>query len=156
MSEEERSGAVTAGQLPDEFLDALAVLRPGEVSGVIETPLGFHVVQRRAVPPEQTVEGRHVIIAYEHMCVCRASVKLHGRALRRVTLARRVLREARAGAAPFEELVVRYSDAPDTTEGGDFGAWSTRDPGRSGIEVEVLSKLSIGEIAEPIDQSVRY
>src|SRR5205814_1106037 len=58
-------GGVRAGQLPGEFLDALAVLKPGQVSRVVGTPFGYHVLKRRPMPADETVCGRRAIVRYD-------------------------------------------------------------------------------------------
>jgi nitrogen fixation protein NifM len=44
-------GEVPAGQLYPELDAALFILRPGEISGVLESPLGYHLVLCEAVTP---------------------------------------------------------------------------------------------------------
>lgn len=39
-------GEISAEQMPSAFFEAAAALKPGEISGVVETPLGFHVLRR--------------------------------------------------------------------------------------------------------------
>jgi peptidyl-prolyl cis-trans isomerase SurA len=44
-------GIIARGQFIPEFEETLAALEPGETSGVIETPYGFHVIKRLAISP---------------------------------------------------------------------------------------------------------
>ncbi|MEZ4319773.1 MAG: peptidylprolyl isomerase [Myxococcota bacterium] len=41
-------GVISRGQMVPDFEDAAFGLQPGEVSGVVETPYGFHIVERSA------------------------------------------------------------------------------------------------------------
>jgi peptidyl-prolyl cis-trans isomerase SurA len=38
-------GWVLAGDVPDEFQKAMDQLKPGEISGVVQSPFGFHLIQ---------------------------------------------------------------------------------------------------------------
>jgi hypothetical protein len=144
-------GGVKATQVPDAFLDALTTMKPGEVSKVIESEFGYHVLKRRPVPALEQVVGSRIVIAYE------ASLRMPGQqpvkrsraeALER---ARTAAAAARAGKQSFEALVAQYSDAVDVPQRGDFGVWSTHDPGSAGREIELLGALKVGEVSEPID-----
>src|SRR6201999_3600440 len=57
-------GVTAATQLPEEIVDALDQLRAGDVSRVVETDWGFHVIKRLAVPPETWVAGRAIVVKY--------------------------------------------------------------------------------------------
>jgi peptidyl-prolyl cis-trans isomerase D len=59
-------GWVVRGQLPQEFEQALFALQPGDMSGVVKTPFGFHIIQaeKKDAPQTRTLdEARQEIIA---------------------------------------------------------------------------------------------
>jgi hypothetical protein len=144
-------GGVRSTDLPDAFLDALTTLRPGEVSKIVETGLGFHILLRRSPPPHEQVEGRRVVIRYAGTLSdidSSSSDRTRDEALARANL---VVAQARDGSRPFEALVAEFSEGVDRGLGGDLGLWSTLAPGERPREVEALSRLKIGEVSPPLD-----
>ena len=144
-------GGVRATQLPGEFLDALTALRPGDVSGVVETSLGFHILLRRSPPPHEDVAGRRVVVRYAGtLDSIGESPSARTRDEAR-DLANSIADRARDGTVPFASLVHEYSEHADRVFDGDIGLWSTLAPDDKPREVETLSRLKIGEIAPPVD-----
>lgn len=138
-----------------QVLDAFAALRPGEVSHAVETDYGFHIFQLRALPPERTFNAAHIVIGHdeapwlaEHLA--RGPVPRRSRA-DALALATSLYQRAQAEPLAFAELAARHSEHLDAVNGGDFGAWSTRDPGPYGRELELLHELPIHGVAPPID-----
>jgi hypothetical protein len=138
-----------------QILDALAVLRPGEVSRVIETSYGFHVLLRHAPPPEQRVSGSHIVIGYDEAPwlarhLAGRPVPPRSRAQAQA-LAEQAYRQIESDPGAFPRLVEQYSEHEDARRSGDFGSWSTREVTPFPREIQALSELRVGETAPPMD-----
>jgi len=154
-------GGVKISQLRfwPEIVDGLAHLAPGEVSEVIETEYGFHIVQRQAVPREDTVTGRRIVIAHNEAgwlpILARGEVPFRNRK-DALALANDLYTRASADPSSFEQLVEKYSEHRDAMRGGDLGTWSNLEPNGSPREVAVLSRLAVGQVAPPLDSPVGF
>jgi peptidyl-prolyl cis-trans isomerase SurA len=91
-------------QTVPEFDRMLFRLAPGQVSPVVETQYGFHIIKVERVKPSE-VKARHVLIKprYDSTDTQRAKLRADS-----------VLAQWRAGT-PFDTLVARYHD-PDEVE----------------------------------------
>jgi hypothetical protein len=115
-------GEIFAPHLPDPMVDAVGNLRPGEVSRVVETRLGFHIVKRLAVRPEVALDGSQIVIGYRG-----SDTRVRtGRPLTRTReQAHALADEVRARAARdsdgFADLARTQSDTVDGESGGRHG-----------------------------------
>jgi NIMA-interacting peptidyl-prolyl cis-trans isomerase 1 len=143
-------GPLAATSLPAAFLDALAVLPPGDVSDVITTPLGYHIIQRRVAPPLDVVAGQRVVIRYTTTFGSGPSTRSRADAL---ALSLRIIAEAKAGA-DFTALVKKYSEGLDRERGGDMGISTTLEPGIHSRLIEALAQVAPGDLLlEPVETS---
>ena len=148
-----RGGAIgwrAAERLPDLFLDALSKMKPGEVSGLLRSSAGFHVlklVDRRSeaqgAPVTQT-RMRHILI--------RTSDTVSDAEARRRLLG---LRERLvSGNADFAALARANSDDGSAARGGELD-WVY--PGDTVPEFErAYQDLKIGEISQPVRTQFGY
>lgn len=142
-------------RLPKIFLDALSGLKPGDLTGIIKSPNGFHILKlidkRTAPSPEQKndaadnqqaieqIHARHILIKVNQLVSAdEAKRKL-------LDLKQRI----QNGSDTFEELAKTYSNDASATRGGDLG-WIY--PGDTVPEFEqALIALKPGEISDPVE-----
>jgi len=106
----------TADRLPELFAGVVAGLRPGEISEVLRSPAGFHILrlnERRGAGAPYMVEQNHV----RHILV-RTSETVSQDEARRKLLA---LRERIVNGSNFSELARLNSDDSSAGRGGDLG-----------------------------------
>jgi peptidyl-prolyl cis-trans isomerase SurA len=132
-----------AGRLPSLFLDALEKLQPGDVTDVLRSPNGFHIVKLlekrgkdKAAAITQT-HARHILIKTKEG-VSESEV--------RDRLAR--LRERIVSGEDFAELARVNSEDGTASKGGDLG-WIS--PGETVPEFErAMNALRDGEMSPPV------
>lgn len=145
-------GFIFAPHLPETMVDALGNLRPGEVSRVVETALGYHIIKRLEVPSAQQLSATQILIGYADS---KTAVR-PGRSLARSRadaqrLAQNVRRRASAEPSKFSQLVETYSDSFEAAAQGDYGEWSTHARDGDPLVLSVLAGLQPGELSEVID-----
>lgn len=134
-------------RLPTLFAEEVPKLKPGEVSAVLRSPAGFHIlklIDRRggaikAQPVEQT-RARHILVKTSEL-VSEAEARR-----RLVTLKERI-----AHGADFAELARLHSNDLSAARGGDLG-WMN--PGDTVPEFEqAMNRLKPGEVGEPVQST---
>lgn len=154
-------GGVQASQIYvwPQVLDTLAALAPGQSSRAVESPYGFHIFLRESPPPEAELSGSHIVIGHDQA----PWLQVFGRGERpsrsreqALTLARDLAARARAEPSRFAELARKHSEHRDAIVGGDFGAWSTREPVAFAPRLKRLRELEVGEVGEPIETHLGF
>ncbi|MGB7542308.1 MAG: peptidylprolyl isomerase [Burkholderiales bacterium] len=131
-------------RLPEMFVQALAGLRPGDVSDVLRSPAGFHVLKlvdkRGAGTAPMLVEQTHV----RHILVRTNEVVSEDDGRRKLLQ----LRERIVNGADFAELARLHSDDGSAARGGDLG-WLY--PGDTVPEFErAVAELKPLEVSQPV------
>ena len=105
-----------ADRLPGLYAEAAAKLQPGEVSDILRSPAGFHIVKLIAkrgsasTPPVRQTHARHILIRVtEVVSEAEAKRKLEN------------LRDRLVHGADFAELARLYSQDGSAAKGGDLG-----------------------------------
>ena len=133
-----------AAQLPSIFTDQVIKLQAGELTGLIRSPAGFHIVK---VIERRSKENRRIVeqTKANHILIVPNQVK--NSAVVKETLARLKKRIENGDAfAPIAKA--NSDDKASAARGGDLG-WVN--PGVTVPEFEeAMSKLAPGEISDPI------
>ena len=150
----------TADRLPQVFVDAIAALKQGEVSTVIKSPNGFHILKLigkrtqslmkeapaagAAAPEVEQTHARHILIKVNQIVSA-------AEAQRKLTDLKQRLDNK---SATFEGLAKLYSNDLSASKGGDLG-WIY--PGDTAPEFEkAMNALKPGEISGPIETPFGY
>jgi peptidyl-prolyl cis-trans isomerase SurA len=131
------------GRLPSIFAQALGGMNQGDVSGVLRSPAGFHIIklaEKRALSAQVLVEqvrARHILIRLtEIVGEQEARRRLDG-------MRRRIV-----AGADFAEIAKSQSEDASSARGGDLG-WLS--PGDTVPEFEqAMMALAPGDISQPV------
>ena len=131
-------------RLPELFADALVKLKPGEVTDVLRSPAGFHILKlndRRGGGGSFMVEqtrARHILARVNELVS-------ETEARRKVT----VLRQRIVDGANFAELARLNSDDTASAQRGGELSWTV--PGDLVPEFErAMNALKVGEVSQPV------
>ena len=133
-----------AAQLTKKFAEILASLKPGEVTPIIQSPNGFHILklldrrdQKDAITMVDQTHARHILIKINELTS-------ESDARRRII----ELKERLDNGGNFEELARLHSEDASAAAGGDLG-WVS--PGDTVPEFEqAMNRLKAGEISGPV------
>jgi peptidyl-prolyl cis-trans isomerase SurA len=130
-------------QLPGLFVDAAKSLRVGEISGILRSPNGFHILKlldKRGKDMRLVVRQTHA----RHILIKVNEVVTDADARTRLTQ----LKERIENGTPFEELAKLHSDDLSASKGGDLG-WLN--PGDTVPDFErAMDALQPGQVSEPV------
>ncbi|GAA4013460.1 peptidylprolyl isomerase [Actimicrobium antarcticum] len=148
----------TTDRLPQLFVDAVAQLNQGDLSAVVKSASGFHILKvvgkrtqsvlkgtsTAAAPAVEQTHARHILIKVN-------TIVTSAEALRKLTDLKQRLDNK---AATFEELAKLYSNDLSASKGGDLG-WIY--PGDTVPEFErAMNLLKPGEVSAPIETPFGY
>jgi peptidyl-prolyl cis-trans isomerase SurA len=139
-------GFVNRGDLVPEFESVAFSLKPNEVSGIVQTQFGYHIIQLIERRGNQ-INVRHILmkprLREEDMAKAKAALDSVAEAVRKGTIS-------------FADAAAKYSDDEETKNNG--GTMVNMQTGSSRFEADqldptlafTLSKMKVGEISEPV------
>ena len=136
-------------RLPGLFAEVVSRMKPGDVSPLLKSPNGFHIVKllgkkgALSLPPVQQTHARHILIKVnELVSEPDALHKLTG------------LRERLVHGGDFAELARLFSQDGSAAKGGDLG-WLY--PGDTVPEFErAMDRLAPNELSQPVKSPFGY
>lgn len=140
-------GVREPGGLFPRMSDAIAALGVDQISDPVETPLGFHVLRREAVP--EPLGAKHILIMHNKSSGSPAKLTKE----EALAKANELLAKLKAGE-DFATLAAAHSDCPSKQRGGDLGEF---DRGRMvpAFEKAVVDN-KVGAIVGPVETDFGY
>ncbi len=129
--------------------DALFSMNVGQVSDIVETPAGFHILTRI---PIVRYAASHILIQYKGSELAKPSVTRTKEEARK--LAGEILSKAREAGADFAALAKANSDDPSRAQGGFLGYFET---GQMALEIETaLDQMNVGDVVGPLETPLGF
>ncbi len=131
-----------AGQLPSLFADTVLKMQPGEISNLIRSPSGFHIIKLLEKRDEQSqvitqTHARHILMRPNELI---SEQEVKSRLLQ--------LKQRIESGDDFAELARSNSEDPGSAAAGGDLSWV--DPGTMVPEFEQeMNKLKVNQISEP-------
>ena len=139
-------GMLERGDLVREFEEVAFALQPGEISDIVKTRFGFHIIKLEEKVGEK-IHPKHILIRLD------SSEEDERYTLQKIKL---IKAKIESGELTFEEAAEKFSkDEQTASKGGDLG-WFEIDQFQIPAFKEAIEGLKVGEISEPIKTRFGY
>ena len=138
-------------RLPEMFADALAAIQPGEVTDVLRSPAGFHILKMNGRRGAALDSAPVAQTRLRHILIRAGETVSEAEALRRLTdLRNRIV----SGAADFAEMARVHSADATAARGGELD-WVYQGDTVPDFE-RAYNDLPIGEVSQPVRTPFGY
>jgi peptidyl-prolyl cis-trans isomerase SurA len=132
-------GFARKGVFVKEFEETLFGLDVGEVSGVVETEFGYHIIKLNEKKGDQR-KGQHILVSFR---------KLESSDFETIALLNSIRDSINNGLLSFEDAAKKYSQEQQTAAKGGYMGLVPEEKLDSNY-IENLSKLDLNEISKPL------
>jgi len=130
------------GVFVKEFEEALYTLNIGEISGLVETEYGYHIIKLNDKKGEQ-VKSQHILVAYP---------KFESSDMETITFLTELKSKIESGSITFDDAAKQYSqDLTTNLKGGNMGMIMV--DRLDSLTMDAVKNLSEGSISKPLKTS---
>jgi parvulin-like peptidyl-prolyl isomerase len=144
-------GTFGRAAMAPQFEDAAFALKEGEISSVVETPFGFHVIRANKVEIPITWRASHILVRWKGTTRAPAAIT---RSKEEAKAAAEALLQRLKDGEDFAKLAAEGSDCPSKAKGGDLGNFG---PGAMVPAFEAAVKgLEVGGLSGLVESEFGY